>query len=72
MKISSVLMSSVLALACGSVSVPSLAQLSSPMPGVPGVPVGQGAGVHGANSPFPQIQDRSDVLPWSMLTDVKT
>ncbi len=37
-----------------------------------GVAAGSGAGVHSANSPFPQIQDRSDVLPWSMLTDVKT
>jgi uncharacterized protein len=36
------------------------------------LPAGSGAGQHGANSPFPQIQDRSDVLPWSMLTDVKT
>jgi hypothetical protein len=75
MKISSLLMSSALALACTAMSVQALAQLSSPIPGVTGVPgvsAGQGAGVHGANSPFPQIQDRSDVLPWSMLTDVKT
>ena len=62
MKISSLLISSVLALT----SVSSMAQLSSPLP------AGQGAGVHGANSPFPQIEDRNDVLPWSVLTDVKT
>jgi hypothetical protein len=68
MNISHLLASAVLALAGGT----SMAQLSSPMPGVTGVPAGQGAGVHGANSPFPQIQDRSDVLPWSVLTDVKT
>ena len=48
------------------------AQLSSPMPLGSAVPTGSGAGVHGANSPFPQIQERSDVLPWSMLTEVKT
>jgi uncharacterized protein len=41
-------------------------QLSSPLP------AGTGAGVHGANSPFAQIQERSDVLPWALLTDVKT
>ena len=49
------------------------AQLSSPLPGVaPAVPQGSGAGVHGANSPFPQIKERADVLPWSLLTTVKT
>jgi uncharacterized protein len=42
------------------------AQLSSPLP------AGTGAGVHGANSPFAPIQERNDVLPWSMLTEVKT
>ena len=42
------------------------------LPGSIDTPKGAGAGVHSANSPFPQIQDRSDVLPWSMLTDVKT
>lgn len=46
------------------------AQLSSPVAG--GVPVGSGAGVHSPNSPFAPIQDRSDVLPWSVLTAVKT
>lgn len=40
--------------------------------GVPGVPMGVGAGVHGANSPFAPLQDRADVLPWSVLTAVKT
>ena len=58
-------LSSILALA----SLPALAQLSPP---IAGVPAGSGAGVHSANSPFPQIQDRNDVLPWSMLTEVKT
>lgn len=38
----------------------------------PAVPMGSGAGVHGANSPFAPLQPRSDVVPWSVLTDVKT
>ena len=46
------------------------AQLSSPVAG--GVPTGSGAGVHSPNSPFAPIQDRADVLPWSVLTAVKT
>jgi hypothetical protein len=45
------------------------AQLSSPMPGVA---PGTGAGVHSPDSPFPQLKERGDVLPWSLLTDVKT
>ena len=49
--------------------LPAMAQLSSPMPGVP---AGSGAGVHGANSPFAPLKDRADVLPWSVLTAVKT
>ncbi|CAM8645329.1 hypothetical protein MCEZEM1_00472 [Comamonadaceae bacterium] len=63
-----------LALVCAAVvwSAPALAQLSSPMPGVPGVPAGTGAGVHGANSPFAPLKERADVLPWSVLTAVKT
>ena len=54
----------------------AVAQLSSPLPAGAGSPfpagAGSGAGTHGANSPFPQIKDRNDVLPWSVLTDVKT
>ncbi len=46
------------------------AQLSSPIAG--GAPSGSGAGVHSANSPFAPLPERSDVLPWSTLTDVKT
>ena len=37
-----------------------------------GVPIGKGAGVHGANSPFPPLSTRDDVIAWSVLTDVKT
>ena len=47
------------------------AQLSSPM-GDSGVPMGTGAGVHSPNSPFAPLQERADVLPWSMLTSTKT
>jgi hypothetical protein len=53
-----------IALALGSLG--AVAQLSSPLP------AGSGAGVHGANSPFPPLKDRADVVPWSVLTDVRT
>ena len=46
------------------------AQLSPPIAG--GVPAGSGPGVHSPNSPFAPLPERSDVLPWSLLTDVKT
>lgn len=47
--------------------------LSPPIEGgVPSGPPGSGAGVHGAGSPFPQLKERGDVLPWSFLTNVKT
>lgn len=42
------------------------AQLSSPMP------QGSGPGVHGANSPFAPLPQRTDVVPWSLLTTVAT
>ena len=35
------------------------------------LPSGQGPGVHSANSPFPPLAPRDDVLPWSVLTAVK-
>lgn len=50
----------------------SQAQLSSPIAGGTGVPSGTGAGVHSPNSPFAPLQERADVLPWSVLTNVKT
>ncbi len=49
----------------------ALAQ-SAPDAPLSGVPLGQGAGVHGANSPYAPLSERSDVLPWSLLTAVKT
>jgi len=33
---------------------------------------GQGAGVHSPLSPFAPLKPRTDVVPWSVLTDVKT
>ncbi len=42
------------------------AQLAAPLP------AGAGAGVHSPDSPFAAIQERSDVLPWGLLTEVKT
>jgi hypothetical protein len=47
------------------------AQLSAPLADS-GVPMGTGAGVHSPNSPFAPLQERADVLPWSVLTAVKT
>ena len=43
------------------------AQLSSPLADG-GVPMGTGAGYHSPNSPFAPLEDRADVLPWSVLT----
>lgn len=48
----------------------AMAQLSSPIAG--GIPAGAGPGVHSPNSPFAPLQERADVLPWSVLTSVKT
>ena len=42
------------------------AQLSSPLP------AGSGPGVHSPNSPFAPLPQRSDVVPWPVLTSVKT
>jgi hypothetical protein len=63
----------VLAFVLGSQTVGAQTQLSSPLGnGNTGTPAGTGAGVHSSNSPFAPLVARSDVLPWSMLTDVKT
>ena len=44
----------------------------TPVPApAPDIPIGQGAGVHGANSPFPNLTARDYVVPWSVLTAVK-
>ncbi len=33
---------------------------------------GQGAGVHSPLSPFAPLKPREDVVPWSVITDIKT
>jgi uncharacterized protein len=55
-----------LVLAAAMAAASAFAQLSAP------VPQGQGAGVHSPNSPFAPLPARGDVVPWSLLTDVKT
>ena len=51
-----------------------IAQIAPGKSTAPGIelPAGQGAGVHGANSPFAPLSERNDVVPWSVLTSVKT
>jgi hypothetical protein len=36
------------------------------------VPPGTGPGIHDPSSPFPPLPARADVVPWSVLTAVKT
>jgi hypothetical protein len=58
------------ALCVALAALPAAAQtLSSP---IAGAPAGKGAGTHGAGSPFAPLEPRNDVIPWSVLTDVKT
>ncbi len=58
------------ALCVALVAAPVVAQtLSSP---IAGASAGKGAGTHGAGSPFAPLEPRTDVIPWSVLTDVKT
>lgn len=38
----------------------------------PPVPMGTGPGIHDPNSPFAPLPARADVVPWSLLTAVKT
>jgi hypothetical protein len=66
------------AIVCIAVAIPfvalsSLDAVAQPAsPAALGVPSGTGAGVHSPNSPFAPLQARADVVPWSVLTDVKT
>ena len=55
----------VLALTLASLGV-SAQQLTAPLA------TGTGPGIHSPNSPFAPLRDRADVVPWSVLTDVKT
>lgn len=42
--------------------------LSSPMPGT--APTGSGSGYHSPNSPIAPLPQRTDVVPWSLLSDL--
>jgi uncharacterized protein len=48
--------------------------LKLPSPDIPdgGIQMGTGAGFHSPNSPFAALQERADILPWSLLTSTKT
>ena len=58
------LVTGVLFVALGTQMAGAQTQLSSPL--------GTGAGVHSPNSPIAPLVERADVLPWSLLTDVKS
>lgn len=45
---------------------------SAPAPAAPPHLQGQGPGVHSPLSPFAPLKPREDVVPWSVLTDIKT
>ena len=64
LKLRAAVPSGALALLLALTPMAGQSQLSSPM--------GSGAGVHSPNSPFAPLQERADVLPWSVLTAVKT
>lgn len=49
-----------------------LGALAQAAPSTGSVPAGTGAGVHSPNSPIAPLPERTDVLAWSVLTDVKT
>lgn len=48
-----------------------IAVSAAAQPGAP-VPLGTGPGIHDPNSPFAPLPQRADVVPWSLLTAVKT
>lgn len=56
-----------LLLLAGLLPLHCLAQLSSPIGGLSG----SGPGVHSPDSPFAPLPQRTDVVPWSLLSDVK-
>ena len=44
--------------------------LTSPVPGTAALPQGSGPGYHSPESPIAPLPQRSDVLPWPLLTDL--
>jgi uncharacterized protein len=45
---------------------------ATPAAAAPALPAGQGAGVHSPDSPFAPLKERADVVPWAVLTSIKT
>jgi uncharacterized protein len=45
---------------------------AAPAAAAPALPAGQGAGVHSPDSPFAPLKERADVVPWAVLTSIKT
>jgi len=67
------LIAGVWAVALGAQMAVAQTQLSSPLgSGATLTAAGTGAGVHSPNSPIAPLVERADVLPWSLLTDVKS
>lgn len=72
------MLAGLLALPAGAQVLSSPLGAPSPATSAPGgsatavVPHGQGAGVHSPLSPFAPLPRRTDVLAWSVLTDVST
>ena len=50
----------------------ALVALAATAQTAPSPPAGSGPGIHSPNSPFAPLPPRGDVIPWSVLTDVKT
>ena len=76
-RLASAMASGLLLFAAGATAQTLSSPITQIAPGknaAPGIelPAGQGAGVHGANSPFAPLSERNDVVPWSVLTAVKT
>ena len=62
----------VVPLAAASAPATAAAPAAIASAGAPGVPAGQGAGVHSPDSPFAPLPARADVVPWAVLTSIKT
>ncbi len=64
------------ALAAGGVNAQTKAPAAAATPPVQtngfDLPMGSGPGMHSPNSPFAPLKERSDIVPWSVLTGVKT
>ena len=60
------------AAASATATAPTNAPTTAPTTGALGAPAGQGAGVHSPDSPFAPLQERADVVPWAVLTSIKT